>query len=123
MDADLRADLQAEVDDVWSEPIRHLPMSGAVSDMSRDMAEIAAILRTGMRDEDRPSFVGSSGRRRGVLASGGWLKIDRAAWPALTPRKGDKVVALDRPGQPVFDVLAVDDRSHLRLICDLGDAN
>ena len=34
-----------------------------------------------------------------------------------------RVIALDRDGLPVFEVLSVDDRSHLRLICELGDAS
>ncbi|MBT9383325.1 hypothetical protein KM176_05590 [Pseudooceanicola sp. CBS1P-1] len=123
MDASLRDELKAEVDDLWSETIRHLPLAKGAPDTTRSPAEFAAILRTGARDEERPNYAGTSGRRVGVMADGGVLRIDRSAWPDVLPRKGDKVVALDREGQPVFDVLAVDDRSHLRLICDLGEAN
>ena len=53
----------------------------------------------------------------------GVLRIDREVNPDLVIRKGDKVTALERAGKPVFEIKFVNDRSHLRLICDLGDAN
>jgi hypothetical protein len=58
-----------------------------------------------------------------MTSDGGTLRIDRQAYPDLEVRKGDKLVALDRDGQPIFEFQSVDDRSHLRLICDLGDTN
>jgi hypothetical protein len=123
MDSDLRAELKAEVDEAWSEAVRLLPMASGQPDANRDPIEFQAILRTGARDEDRPNYAGTSGRRAGVMADGGTLRIDRLAWSDVAPRKGDKFAALDRDGQPMFEVLAVDDRSHLRLICHLGDVN
>ncbi len=118
-----REELREEADEIWSEEIRFLPMSRGVPDPAREAVSFHAILRTGPREEDRPNYAGTSGRRVGVMADGGTLRIDRAAWPDVVPRKGDKIAALDREGQPMFEVLAVDDRSHLRLICDLGDLN
>ena len=123
MDRSLREDLMAEVDDVWAETVRHLPLAAGQKDPGRDAAEIAAVLRTGDRDAERMNFGRGNNARAGVAADGGYLRIDRAAHATLVVRKGDKVVALDRDGQPVFEVLSVDDRSHLRLICELGDAN
>lgn len=123
MDRNLREDLMAEVDDVWSEVIRHLPLADGRKDLGRDALEFTAVLRTGDRDAERMSFGRGTNARAGVTADGGHLRIDRAVHAALVVRKGDKVVALDRAGQPVFEVLSVDDRSHLRLICELGDAN
>lgn len=123
MDRSLREDLMAEVDDLWSEAIRHLPLASGQKDPNRGAVEIAACLRTGGRDTERLNFGRGNKGRAGVMADGGYLRIDRSAYPDLVVRKGDKVVALDRDGQPVFEVQAVDDRSHLRLICELGDAN
>lgn len=119
----LRAELMAEVDGVWSETVRHLPLAAGIKDPARDTAELVAVLRTGDRDAERVSFGRSNGARAGIAADGGYLRIDRVVNADLEIRKGDKVVALDRDGQPVFEVLSVDDRSHLRLICELGDAS
>lgn len=119
----LRAELMTEVDDVWSETIRHLPLAAGLKDPARDPSEFAAVLRTGDRDAERVSFGRSNAARAGIAADGGHLRIDRAVNAALEIRKGDKVVALDRDGQPVFEVLTVDDRSHLRMICELGDVS
>ncbi|KPD11613.1 hypothetical protein AN476_15090 [Phaeobacter sp. 11ANDIMAR09] len=113
----------AEVDDVWSEAVRHLPLADGRKDPERDAVEFTAVLRTGDRDAERMNFGRGNNARAGVTADGGHLRIDRAVHAALVVRKGDKVVALDRDGRPVFEVLSVDDRSHLRLICELGDAN
>ncbi|TDE34130.1 hypothetical protein [Antarcticimicrobium sediminis] len=123
MDRSLREDLVAEVDDVWSEAIRHLPLSDGKKDPGRDAVEFTAVLRTGDRDAERMNFGRGNNARAGVTADGGYLRINRAENAALVVRKGDKVVALERVGQPVFEVQSVDDRSHLRLICELGDAN
>ena len=123
MDQSLREDLMAEVDDVWSETVRHLPLADGRQDPERAPAEFTAVLRTGDRDADRMNFGGGNTDRAGVTADGGHLRIDRSVYATLVVRKGDKVVALDRDGQPVFEVLSVDDRSHLRLICELGDAS
>lgn len=123
MDRNLREDLMAEVDDVWSETIRHLPLADGRKDAGRDAVEFTAVLRTGDRDAERMNFGHGINARAGVMADGGYLRIDRLVHAALVVRKGDKVVALDRDGRPVFEVLSVDDRSHLRLICELGDAN
>lgn len=123
MDASLREELRAEVDDVWGETIRHLPLTGAVADVDRAPVEITATLRTGDREGERVSFGRGNAARSRIAAGGGVLRIDREAYPALVIRKHDKVVALERAGQPVFEVQHVDDRSHLRLICELGDMN
>ena len=123
MDSSLREDLMAEVDDVWSEAVRHLPLADGRKDPERDAMEFTAVLRTGDRDAERMSFGRGHNARAGLTTQGGYLRIDRAVHAALVVRKGDKVVALDRDGQPVFEVLSIDDRSHLRLICELGDAS
>ena len=122
MELSLRQELVAEVDDVWSETVRHLPLADGRKDPERAAMEFIAVLRTGERDAQAMNFGRGSRPRARVAADGGTLRIDRAAYPTLLIRKGDKVVALGRDGQPVFDVLLVDDRSHLRLICELGDS-
>ena len=112
-----RARLMKVVDKAFAESLRHLPMKDGAPDPDRAPAEFQAVLRTGERE--------TPGRLRdmrpGVLADGAHLRIDRGEHPELSPRKGDKFVALERPGQPIFEALSIDDRSHLRLIVDLGD--
>lgn len=121
MEWSLREELMAEVDDVWSEAIRHLPLDNGLQDLARVRVDFAACLRTGDRDAEGVSFGRGNNARAGVMADGGQLRVDRIAYPDLALRKGDKLVALERDGQPAFEVQAVDDRSHLRLICELGD--
>ena len=118
----LRDELKAEVDDVWAEPVRLLPLLDGRPDAEREPVELDAVLRTGERDTERMNFGRGNDARSGVAAGGGQLRIDRAANPGLELRTHDKVVALERAGEPVFEVLFVDDRSHLRLVCELGDA-
>lgn len=122
MDSELREDLMEAVDDVWAETIRHLPLSSGQEDLTREKAEIIAVVRTGDRETERMSFGRGNTARSGVAAAGGHLRVDRTAYPDINLRKGDMIVALERPRAPAFEVLTVDDRSHLRLICELGDA-
>ncbi|EEE36275.1 hypothetical protein RKLH11_108 [Rhodobacteraceae bacterium KLH11] len=119
----MRDELKAEVDDVMAETIRHLPLFRGQQDTDRDPVEFFAPLRTGDREGQYPSFGRGNTSRSGVAADGGYLRIDRTTFPDLVIRQGDKIVALDRLSEPVFEILHVDDRSHLRLICELGDSN
>lgn len=122
MFASLKDELKAEVDEVWAEPLRHFPLVLSQADPTRQISEFTALLQTGDRDVESVSVNRKSGTRAGIMAGGGVLRIDRAAHPDLSIKAGDKVLAMDRPGEPVFEVQAVDDRSRLRLICELGDA-
>jgi hypothetical protein len=122
MDADLKSDLREAVDEVWAESIRLLPLTGGQPDPEREPVEFDAILRTEGRDAEAPNFGRGNAARPAIAASGGVLRIDRMAWPGVRPRKGDRIVALDRAGLPVFEIGPVDDRAHLRLICDVKDA-
>lgn len=116
---DLTAGLRQSVDDTFAERLRFLPMAGGQPDTDRAPLEFSAVLRTGNKARQEASeAVGAPG----VGAGGGVMRIDREEWSAITVGAKDKVAALDRSGTPVFEVLAVDDRSHLRLICYLGDA-
>ncbi len=123
MDRSLKDELLAEVDEVWSETVRHLPLATGLKDPERVASEIVAVLRTGDRAPEQVRLRRGVAVRPELATNGGTLRIDRTAHAALVIRKGDKVVALSRAGQPVFEVRSVDDRSHLRLICELGDAN
>jgi hypothetical protein len=116
---ELQEDLLAEVDDVWSEEIRLLPMAGQSADPDRPRDVLFAVLRTGERETS--AMRAGRGGRSSLASGGGHLRIDRTAHPELVVRKHDRIVALDRIGEPVFEVLSVDDRTHLRLICELGD--
>lgn len=122
MDPSLRTDLMEAVDDTWAELIRHLPLSDGEPDGDRQVMSFTAVLRTGERAVERSRFGRSEAAPPGVAADGGVLRIDRGVHADLLIRKGDKVVALERNGEPVFEVQHVNDRSHLRLICYLGDA-
>lgn len=119
---ELRAELMEEVDEVWSDRIQLLPLEGGKPDQAREKSEFDAILRTGERQEERANFGSRNAAPPGVNAGGGVLRVNRVANPDLVIRQGDKIVAPERPGEPLFLVLHVDDRSHLRLVCKLGDA-
>lgn len=122
MISELREELMAEVDEEWAEEIRHLRMTQGQPDTARDPIALRALLRIGDRGEERANFGSRTSGGPGIAAGGGVLRIDRSANIGLIVKKGDKIVALDRLSEPVFEVFNVDDRSHLRLICELGDA-
>lgn len=118
---DLREELVDAVDEVFSEAIRHLPLLKGLSDPGRPPADFAAVLRTGGREGAGAGMGRGTKLRPEVMASGGELRIDHLAYSALILKAGDRIMALDRVGQPIFEILDIDDRSHLRRICRLGD--
>lgn len=117
----LRDRTLAIVDRFRAEPVRLSFFNDGAIDPDRPARDIEAILRV---DAGKDTMV--SGRidrdwRSRVAAQPSELHIDRAKYPDLTFRKGDKVKALARPGQPWFEVLSADDRGQPRLVLKLGE--
>ncbi|MBU2533324.1 MAG: hypothetical protein KKB37_11325 [Alphaproteobacteria bacterium] len=114
----------AAVDSVHAEQVRLEPMiehqySGRGADPSRTIKEISAPL---ISDRDLLAL-DTKGRGDADRFGGGaqTLFIHRAIWPEETDlRKGDVVVALDRPGEPRFAVDNVDKRQRARIVVHLS---
>lgn len=123
IDRDLLDELKEEVDEAWAENVRVLPLLAGQPDPDRSPEAVVAPLVTRKREESVVGYPGRSHSRLRVSAGGGELRINRTAYPNLLIRQGDKCVALDRAGEPVFEVSHVDDRDVLRLICALEDAS
>lgn len=118
----LRNRVLAQVDHTFAEPVRLSFMKEGVVDPDRAMIDIDAILRVDGGKETSPAGSMVQSWESRISAQRGELLIDRAAHPGLVFRKGDKVRALARPGQPWFEVLTTDDRGATRLVVALGEA-
>ncbi|MCF7646890.1 hypothetical protein KQ944_18000 [Bacillus subtilis] len=119
---ELRDELFSAVDDELAEPVFLAFKKDSTNDPDRPDIEIVAILRT--REELATPITGGKDKtwNSEVSAHISELHIDRAQHPNIVMRKGDKILALSRPGQPWFAVMFVDDRSHRRLTVKLGAA-
>ncbi|MGV2111928.1 hypothetical protein ACQZ46_11680 [Agrobacterium salinitolerans] len=97
-------------------------MKNEKADPDRPQVVIMAVLRTG--DETAGPLDVSGGRslHSRIAAGKAALYIDRTEYPYIVLRKKDKLRALERPGEPVFEVSTVDDRNHARLIAGLNQA-
>lgn len=120
---DLGARVRRDIDSAWAEAIRLSPMRHQAADPDRDQVTIRAVLRT--VDQGRVRFSpgrGESGRVMAATmpASSATLKIDKSAYPDIDLRVGDRVRAMDRAGQPVFEVVTIDPLSHHRLTATLN---
>ncbi|WP_420415121.1 hypothetical protein [Roseibium sp.] len=110
------------VDDVFAEEVALKFLADGKADPERENISIVAPLRTD------PVRTGGFGREQSenwssqINGQGGMLKVDRATYPDLDIREGDKVRAIERTGQPWFVVKSVDSRHHVRLIVHLGAA-
>ena len=118
----LRDRVLARVDHVFAEPIRLLPLDGSVVDADRDPVEFEAVLRTSRGDDSNLS--GGTAQRWNMRfdAQKSVLFIDRAVYSIVRMRENDKIKALARPGQPLFEVGPIDDRGHARLVVELREA-
>lgn len=117
-----RRRLHASVDGMFAERVRIVAWKDGREDPERPARDIVAPLV----DEDRENQ-SLSGNRSGEFATdlrtgGAILKPDRAAYPDLDVRKGDEVIALERPGEPRWRVSSVDTSGRGRLIINLGDS-
>lgn len=118
---ELRNRVVATVDDKLAEPVRLSPMKGGGPDADRPQTTIDAILRTGASKGGSLEGGRSRSWRSSLTAGTAELHIDRVKYPNVVLRKGDAVRATSRAGEPAFEVLAVDDRNHVRLIIALGE--
>lgn len=118
----LRDRMIAQVDRTFAGPIRLAFLKDGQVDPERAAAEIEAVFRSG--NSANTNMTGGMAQRWSVRfdAAKAVLAIDRAKYPDIRLRVGDKVRVLSIPGQPWFEVLGVDDRSHTRLFAGLGEA-
>lgn len=117
----LRDRALAATDKVFAEPVRLSFMKAGAVDPARPAREIEAPLRVGGGKETNVSGGVDQVWRTRIAAQRAELHIDPAKYPGLKFIKGDRVRALARPGQPWFEVLAVDDRLSTRLVVQLGE--
>lgn len=120
----LRDRVLAAVDGVFAEPVRISPMKNGTTDPNRQPVVIEAPLRANGAKEGSPSG-GQNDRswRTRIAAQRAELHIDRKAYPTLVIAAGDKVRALSRPGEPVFEVAHVDTRGATRNIAYLRETS
>lgn len=116
----IRDRVMAISDRAFAEPIRLFPLTekGDV-DPERQHVDIDAILRVGAGKATAPGGISTAWRVR-IHSQKAELHIDRSKYPDITVRARDKVRALARPGQPWFEVSAVDDRGDSRLVLHLN---
>lgn len=118
----LRDRTLAEVDRFRAEPVKLSFFNNGTLDPDRPAREIEAILRVDAGKDASVSGGTDRDWRSRVSSQRSELHIDRAKYPGIAIRNGDKVKALARPGQPWFEVLSVSDRGEPRLVLVLGEA-
>lgn len=107
-----------QVDDTMAEAVDLFFLAGGAADPARDNVTVQAVLRVGSRDVVAPK--GAWGSR--IAAGKAEAHIARASYDGPEIRQGDKLRAVERIGQPFFEVLRVADRGHGRLVLHLGEA-
>lgn len=119
---DLQTIVTAGLDQRFAERIRHLPMAKSEPDASREAVEFSALLRVGGGQETKLGSRSGSTWRTSLAAGKAELHVDHRAWPQVKATAGDLIIALERVGEPIFEVLRVDDRGETRLVLELGEA-
>ncbi|WP_223478744.1 hypothetical protein [Oricola indica] len=109
-------------DQRFAEPVKLFFLTSAREpDPERENVEIEAPLRTEADAIQQPGGNRSGDWQTRSASGASRLSINRAAYSGPLPRKGDRVRAISRPGEPWFEVLFVDDRNHTRLVLHLGN--
>lgn len=118
---DLRDKVLAGVDHAFAEPIRISFMKNGSADPVRPQIVIEAVLRVGEGKSTNIGIVMGGGWRTRIVADKAQLHIDRSSYSGPQPRQGDRIRAISRHGEPLFEVADVDDRSHTRLVLNLTE--
>ena len=110
----------AATDKAFAEPVRLLFMSGNGPDPNRAAIEIDCVVRVGGEDVANPTGGFAQTWASRIAAGKAEAHINSATYAGPMPRKGDKIVALSRPGEPAWSVSHVNDRDQSRLILALS---
>ena len=109
-------------DDLWGEQLLLCCMKNNIVDSERQEAEIRGILRVDEENSQKADGGKSNSWHVGFNGTSTTLFINRAAWPDIIIKKGDKIRAFTRHGSPWFIVISVNDRDDYRLKVELGEA-
>jgi hypothetical protein len=118
---ELRDRVLSAVDFKFAEPVRISFMSAGRVDTTRPTVLLEAVLRGGEGKATNVAVSASSSWRSRIVAGKAELHIDRARYAGPQPQPGDKVRALSRHGEPVWEVSGIDDRSYTRLVLQLNE--
>lgn len=117
----IRDRVVAGADYVFAEKVQLKFLKNGKVDPAREAVEIEAILRVGQGESTNLTGGVARNWHARIKAGKAQLHIDRATYEGPELLKEDKVRAITRPGSPWFQVLEVDDRSHTRLVLQLGE--
>jgi hypothetical protein len=119
---ELRDRIVSAVDAKFAEPVKLIFMKNGEVDPERLTIEtFDAVLRVGGGKESSVAPGASRAWRSKLAAGKGELHIDGARYAGPPFKKGDRIRALSRRGEPRFEVLRVDDRGDSRLVLELGE--
>ncbi|WP_421998204.1 hypothetical protein [Roseovarius confluentis] len=109
-----------KVDEIMGETLRHYPMINGMADAARVKTEFTAVVRSGQAEEKNVSGTSASWGSR-ITSGKTEVHISRLAYPDLLVKDGDRIVALDRPGEHRFQVAGINDRMHGRIILEVTE--
>ncbi len=110
----LEAAVDRTIARTFGERVRLSPMNGKAPDGSRAQTTLTDAVLATEGDDTRPPGLGGQWQTKYSAGEAG-LFIDRATYDGPMPKVGDVVRALDRTGQPTWEVAGVNDR-HSNLI-------
>lgn len=117
----LRNRVMAVVDRKFAEPVRLAFMKEGKVDPDRPTVDIEAVLRVGGGKETTAAGSWDKTWRGRITSQRSELHIDPTVYPDISFRKGDRVRALSRRGQPWYGVLTTDDRGETRQVVQLEE--
>lgn len=118
----IRDRVVAAVDLRFAEPVELFFLANKKSDPDRPNCDIEAVVRVSGGKASMPGDARSGDRNVRFAAQSGTAHINRATYDGPEIRKGDKLRAMSRTGEPWFEVLRVDDRNHSRIVLEIGEA-
>lgn len=101
----------------YDEAVRHSPMKSGKTGPARPQQIVRGVLHspnaTGTVSFGQGMAISFAGHERGLV-------VNRADYPEISFEIGDKVRAMDRPGQPAFTVVRVSNGFPTIIVVHLG---
>ena len=110
------------VDRALAEPVTIWPFNDGSADTTRNKVDVEGVLRVNGGQVSNAAGGYSGSWRSRISAGTAQMHIDRAQYPDLLVKKGDKLKAMSRHGQPLFLVERIDDRGLSRLVVELSES-
>lgn len=117
----LKNRLPSMVDKFHAERVMFIPIKNGGADQTREREQITGVLRVRPNEAKGPQSGNASTFKSKAKSNDAELYLDAANYAEFKIEQGDKIQAIERAGQPFFQVECRNPRDQNRITVELSD--